>query len=134
MNRTGRAAGVLDVVAGIWAIAMAFAPPGASACPQNGCPIAPGIVQMTILAVGVALLIDGLVCLYGLRLAFPLGVLLSAINAGLVLLEWAGQNPGLVAVGLVFISLFAVIGDLLAIQAKSGLREQENPMNLPVFG
>lgn len=134
MNRTGRAAGSLSAIAGGWAVAFGFIFPSASACPPEGCPIATGVLQLTIPVIGVVLVINGLVCLYGFRFGFPLSGVLSAVNAGLVLYEWAGQNPGLFAVGLVLVSLVAVIWDLLAIRAKSGLSEQNNPMNLPVFG
>jgi hypothetical protein len=134
MSRAGRAAGLLDLLAGAWGAVFAYTFPGRSSCPTSGCPIAAGVLQPAILVLGLVLVVDGFVCLYGLRRGFYLGVALSAVSAGLVLFEWAGRNPGLVAVGFVLVSLLAVIGDLVAIWKKSGLPEQGNPMNLPVFG
>ena len=134
MSRAGRAAGLLDLLAGVWGAVFAYAFPAKSSCSAGGCPIGAGVLQPTILVLGLALLVDGFVCLYGLRRGFYVGVPLSAVSAGLVLFEWAGQNPGLVAVGFVLVSLVAVIGDLIAIWKKSGLPEEGNPMNLPVFG
>jgi len=134
MSRVGRAAGILDILAGAGGLIFAYAFPGRSSCPTGGCAIAFGVLQPVILVLGLLLLVDGCVCLYGLRQGFYLGVALSAISAALVLFEWAGQNPGLVAVGFVLVYLAAVIGNLVAVWKKSGLPEQANPMNLPVYG
>jgi hypothetical protein len=134
MKRTAKLAGGLNVVSGAWAVALDFLFPNTSACPLNGCPIATSAVKITVPILGIMLLVDGLVGLYGLRLAFSLGGILSAVIGAIVLYEWAGQNPGAVATGLVVVSFLGVIADLLAINARGGLSEQANPMNLPVFG
>lgn len=134
MNRVGRAAGLLCLLAGAWGAVFAFAFPGKSSCPTGGCSMAVGALQPAILVLSLVLLVDGFACLYGFRKGFYLGGAFSAVSAGLVLFEWAGRKPGLIAVGFVFVCLLAVIGDLVAIWKKSGLPEQVNPMNLPVFG
>jgi hypothetical protein len=134
MRGAAKLAGGLNIVSGALAIALYFVFPSASTCPVNGCSIATSAVKIVIPLLGIMLLVDGLVGLYGLRLAFSLGGIFSAVIGVIVLYEWAGRNPGEVATGLAVVSFLAVIANLLAISARGGLSEQTNPMNLPVFG
>jgi hypothetical protein len=134
MRTTTKLAGCLNIVSGAWAVALYFVFPKTSTCPVNGCPIATSAVKIAIPLLGITLLIVGLVGLYGLRLAFSLGGIFSAVIGVVVLYEWAGRNPGEVATGLVVVSFLAVVANLLAINTRGGLSEQANPMNLPVFG
>ncbi|MDG6991164.1 MAG: hypothetical protein JRM99_07060 [Nitrososphaerota archaeon] len=62
------------------------------------------------------------------------GGALSAIVAAIVLYNWAGQYGGEAWASLIVLSLVSLIFDLLALRPREQLREQANPMNLPVFG
>lgn len=101
-------------------------------CPSGGCPIP--LLQELVPVVGVILVLDSLVCFLGLRSAFMLGGVCSAAMSSITLYNWAGASGGEVWVALVVLSLLSIVLDLLALRPKSSLREQANPMNLPIFG
>jgi Na+/melibiose symporter-like transporter len=101
-------------------------------CPNGGCPVP--VLQGAFPIVGVVLFLDSLVCLFGLRSAFFIGGVLSAVIAAITLYNWAGASGGEVWASLVVVSLASVILDILAVRPRGQLKEQANPMNLPVFG
>jgi hypothetical protein len=137
-----RIAGVLTVLEGAWLLYSSFS--GVETmCPLNGCPgptFSP-LFSQGLLALGVILLIDGLLGVWGAWFAFPLGSALSAIflvvgayaywldNSYTYLTALLWQD----AVGSV-LALVALAANVAAVRTKSRLSEQANPMNLPVFG
>ena len=137
-----KVAGGLTVLEAVWAIYIQFAVT-AVACPLNGCPgpqFSPLISQLALL-LGVILLVDGLLGVWGSWFAFPTGALLSAIlllimgyaawaDSGYAYLI-AESNQALVGAGL---AVLALVTNVLATRTKNRLSEQANPMNLPVFG
>ncbi|MDG7015720.1 MAG: hypothetical protein JRM89_06970 [Nitrososphaerota archaeon] len=62
------------------------------------------------------------------------GGALSAMVAAIVLYNWAGLYGGVAWAALVILSLLSLIFDLLALRPREQLKEQANPLNLPVFG
>ena len=101
-------------------------------CPSGGCPVP--ILQAAVPVIGVFLALDAVVCFVGFRRAFMVGGVLSAMVAAIVLYSWAGRYGGEAWASLVVLSLASVILDLLALRPREQLKEQANPMNLPVFG
>ena len=93
------------------------------------------------LGLGAAILVVGALGMWGARFAFLPGALLSAVALGV-----SGSSAwGLMGYSYLSDSEFqALIGaglaaaglvlNLLAYRARSGISEQANPMNLPVFG
>ncbi|MDG6983731.1 MAG: hypothetical protein JRN28_04200 [Nitrososphaerota archaeon] len=127
-----RAATAANLVAGLWAVAVAWGFGPAYACPSGGCPVP--FLQGADPVVGILLVLDALVCFVGLRSAFVVGGVLSAVVAAATALDWSG-GAGLGAwAGLVVLSLASVVLDFLAFRHRGQLGEQANPMNLPVFG
>ena len=101
-------------------------------CPSGGCPVP--ALQASVPMVGVILVLDSLVCFIGFRRAFMVGGALSAMVAAIVLYNWAGLYGGVAWAALVILSLLSLIFDLLALRPREQLKEQANPLNLPVFG
>ncbi len=90
------------------------------------------ISQSVMLWAGGFLLVDSLLCIYGVHYAFPVGAVLSAaLAAGAFLTGWGLSMQEVLPLGL---SLVAVALNVLAFRSTSKLSEQANPMNLPVFG
>jgi len=92
------------------------------------------LLQEGVPVIGVLLALDALACYVGFRTAFAAGLVLSAVIAGATLFDWAGSSGGEVWAALVVISLVSVIFNILALRPRGQLKEQANPMNLPVFG
>ena len=86
-----------------------------------------------LLALGVLLLIDAVVCFVGIWLAFPIGALLSFLMLPLVALEWnaLGTMYSSISIG---VAVAAMISDGFAAVSRTKLPEQNHPLNLPVFG
>ncbi len=101
-------------------------------CPTSGCPIP--LLQFAVPVLGAVLVLDALVCYVGFRIAFMVGGALCAIVAAIPLYNWAGQSGGGAWAGLVVLSLVSLVFDFLALRPREQLKEQANPMNLPVFG
>jgi hypothetical protein len=78
------------------------------------------------------LLVDSLLCLYGVHYAFPVAAVLGAVLAGDSLLVLSGYT--LQDAVLVALSASGLVLNLLAYRSTSQISEQANPMNLPVFG
>ena len=127
-----RAATAVNLLVGLWAIAVAWMFGPAYACPSGGCPVP--ILQGAVPIVGIVLVLDALVCFVGLRSAFVAGGVLSAVVAAVTALDWSGQGGVGAWAGLVVLSLASVVLDFLAFRHRGQLGEQANPMNLPVFG
>ena len=94
---------------------------------------APGGTPQVLTAFGAILIVFSLGCFYGANIAFA-G---SAIVSGLMLVFSAlGWGDGLSTVQWAALALAAINIplSLLAFKSSTGLSEQANPMNLPVFG
>ncbi len=142
-----RVAGGLTVVEALWMLysyndtAGMFigCPVGSGSCIGNPS-IVPTHLVLT-LAVAAALVASGALGIWGASFAFPAGGVLSAV--ALVLNGYAvyATHPyGYLSaatddalIGVAF-ALVALLVNFQAIRTKSGLSEQANPMNLPVFG
>jgi len=135
MVSRARVAAMSNVLVGAWALALVWVFPSAYACPNGGCPASLTILPVLMLLLGALLVADGLACFAEFRAAFYAGGILSVAMTASVLYQWAGAAPpNLGFVVLPAISLLAVIADILAIKSRRKLAEQQNPMNLPVFG
>lgn len=91
-----------------------------------------GGFQQGLLWVSAFLLVDSLLCVYGVRYAFPVAAVLSAAVVADALLLFPAFDYQELAV--LTLSLIALALSLLAFRSTSQLSEQANPMNLPVFG
>ncbi len=131
MNYKKRLAASLNFLGGAVALILGLGILPDSGCPASGCSSA--LVQTVFVILGILLVIDGLVCFVGFRLAFPAGGLLSVLVAGVVLFEWAGQVAPFHE-ALAIIALLALIADLLVMRSKSKLPAGSHPMDMPVFG
>lgn len=146
-----RVAGVLTVVEGMWLLYSYFQTMGVfvgcrlgSGSPLVNCggypiPIPTGTWIALVLVA--ALIIVGALGMWGASIAYPAGSALStiallltgytvAVTRSYGYLSFATNDA---ALGVAF-SLVALLVNLQAMRAKSGLSEQANPMNLPVFG
>ena len=123
MNTLKLTAGVVSLLDSLSGIYVAFT--GTFSSVYGGLPI-------LLFWVSVVLLVASLPCIYGVRYAFPVAALLSAILAADTPLVLSGST--LLEVGLSAISLAAIAMDIMAFRSASTMPEQGNPMNLPVFG
>ena len=88
--------------------------------------------QQLLLWASAFLLVDALLCIYGVHYAFPVAALLSAVlaaDAPLLFPAFGYEELALLGLSLIGLAL-----SLLAFRSASTLSEQANPMNLPVFG
>lgn len=131
MGLTARGATALFFVTGVWAAVASWGFGASSMCPAAGCPIP--VLQEAVPFMGVVLVLVSAVSIIGLRFTFMLGGALSALVAAITLYNWAGQSSNAFAL-LAALSLLSLIFSLLALRSRGSLKEQANPMNLPVFG
>lgn len=140
-----RAAGAVVLIEGIWAAHVALTDylTVAMACPFNGCPGAAvgGVLGDAVMVLGVLLILDGAVGVWGARSAYWGGVALSAaFLAGMAYVAWADSAYSFLSYAVrdaeigVALALVALAVNVLATRAGGGISEQANPMNLPVFG
>ena len=93
------------------------------------------------LVVAIVAFADGAVGVWGASLAYTAGALLSGavllITAFTVLIASGNAYPSVVSddaiIGVAF-ALVALLVNVEAVRSRSGMSEQANPMNLPVFG
>ena len=88
--------------------------------------------QATLLWAGAFLLVDSLLCIYGVHYAFMVAVLLTAVLSADSPLGLSGN--ALEEFALLGLSLLGLITNAFAYRSHTPLSEQANPMNLPVFG
>lgn len=91
-----------------------------------------GVFPGVLLWASAFLLVDSLLCIYGVYYAFPVAAVLSVVLAAEAPLLFSGygyQESTLLVVSLVGLAL-----NVLAYRSRSQISEQANPMNLPVFG
>lgn len=131
MVRIGTVAAAIGVVAGAWVFAAVYLGYlGHQACSGSGC--SPTTLVGTVTeALGIVLALDSFVCLVGPRRIFYASAFLSAILGGAVLLGPADTTALIVTLALTFGEF---VLSLLAARQGTGMSEQQNPMNLPVFG
>ncbi|MDG6949716.1 MAG: hypothetical protein JRM77_07715 [Nitrososphaerota archaeon] len=127
-----RASAAFNFLTGMWVAIAGWGFGPSLLCPRSGCPIP--ALQGAVPVLGVILVLDALVCYIGFRSAFMVGGALSAIVAAIALYNWAGHYGGEAWTSLVVLSLMSLVFDLLALRPREQLKEQANPMNLPVFG
>jgi len=137
-----RVAGGLTILESVWLLYAYYDAPVASCLPP-ACPAQPFIPIYTWATLGLAfaLILIGALGVWGASFSYPLGGLLSA--AALFVTGWTvvvslgnGYAPATAndaMIGVAF-ALVALLANVDAMRAKSGLSEQANPMNLPVFG
>jgi len=89
--------------------------------------------QLLLSALGIVLVLDSLVCLYGVNVAFAGAAVVSAVLVFTCLIGWGGAYTGLKLVTLL-IAVLNIVLSTMAFRSSTGLPEQANPMNLPVFG
>ncbi len=139
---SGRVAGVVTFFEGAWLVAVQFAQPGVS-CPANGCPTPLyNLMYSDIgLGLGVVTLIVGALGLWGARFALlPSGVFcaVAIVVSGYTAWVDAGYaylaNEEYQAIGAGLLAAAGLFTSVQALRSGSGLSEQANPMNLPVFG
>ena len=97
--------------------------------------------SLVALVVAIVAFADGAVGVWGVSLAYTAGALLSGavllITAFTVLIASGNAYPSVVSddamIGVAF-ALVALLVNVEAVRSRSGMSEQANPMNLPVFG
>jgi hypothetical protein len=89
--------------------------------------------NIILLALGIVLVIDSLVCFRGVLEAFYASVVL-AIVAALGILSWGVSlgSAGFAVTAL--LAVLTVILDALGARRKTSFTEEDHPLNLPVFG
>ncbi len=130
---------VLEAVALIYA----YFDVSVHSCPASGCPGPSFIPTYSVfsLALAAVVLIVGALGLWGASFAYPAGAVTSGVALlftaytvvvvnGYAYLTTASDDA---IIGLAF-ALVALVVNLDAMRSKSGISEQANPMNLPVFG
>jgi hypothetical protein len=138
-----RAAGALSILESVWLVYVQFAVT-VTACPANGCPGPQFIPLYSPLLIGglvAALLVDGLLGIWGSWFAYPAGALLSAVVLIITGYSVWTENGYAYLINESYQALFgailaavALLVSLIAWRSKNVLSEQANPMNLPVFG
>ncbi len=91
-----------------------------------------GVFGTLLLWASAFLLVDSLLCIYGVYYAFPVAAVLSVVLAADAPLLFSGYSYQ--ELTLLVLSLAGLALNLLAYRSRSQLSEQANPMNLPVFG
>jgi hypothetical protein len=137
-----RIAGGLTVLESAWLLYSFFYEVRIS-CPNGGCPFPnyfPFYSQIVI-SFAVALLVIGILGVWGASFAYLGSVIISTLTlllmaytvlnlSGYAYLSPESDN----AVVECAVAVVAIIGNAAGARGKSGLSEQANPMNLPVFG
>jgi hypothetical protein len=92
-----------------------------------------GTTQLLLAAIGLVLVVDSIVCLYGASVAFAGSSVVSAVYLLVAVLGWSlGFSPlEVITIGLVVVDI--PLG-VIAYRSTTAIPEQANPMNLPVFG
>lgn len=119
MRLTRRPAAVLALLDGLLAVYVGYTLP------------TPSPVYF-LLVFGALLVIDSAFCFFGVRHAFAVSGLLSLLLAGYA--PFAHSSLSDEQLYVLGISLISFVASLMAYRTSSGLPEQVNPMNLPVFG
>ena len=127
-----RASAVINLLTGAGVAVVGWGFGQSYMCPSGGCPLP--TLQAAVPVLGVFLILAAPVCYIGFRTAFMVGGALSAAVAVITLYNWAGHYGGEAWAGLVVLSLTCLIFNILALRRGEQLKEQANPMNLPVFG
>ena len=130
-----KVASVVELLAGIWAVAIAWS---YSPWYWYGCVTPWGCIHADpflplVPYLGAILVVCAAVSLVGFRLAFIPGGATSAVLAGITGLIAALSHIPL-DVPLAIFSADAAVLSFWAFRRKGVLSEQANPMNLPVFG
>ena len=137
-------AGGLTVLESAWLFYLYFgSPPASVMCPASGCEFPQFVPAYSLvgLALAAALLIVGILGVWGASFSYTGGAGLSAIVLLLMIYTFAvtsgyaylstWTDEAIAGTGL---SLVAALGNVLAVRSRSGISEQANPLNLPVFG
>lgn len=95
--------------------------------------LSPSELQSALFIVGAVLVIDALISFAGMRATFILGSVLSTTVLAILAIQWGTYSVTYSMAALV-LSLLAVVADFAASRPARALSEQNNPMNLPVFG
>ena len=120
MNVRRLAAGILSVAASILGLYLGL---GSATS---------GLSADLLIGLSAILLVDSLVCLYGVRYAFLIAAVLAvALPADAIL-----ALPSMIApqLSVLVLSVLCVAASIVTFRTKSQMSEQGNPMNLPVFG
>lgn len=138
------AGSVLSLLAGIWAAFVAYY--GTNSLfpcqPFSTCilqlrgssgPLSSSELQALLFIVGAILALDALVSFAGIRVTFVIGSVLATVILAILALQWGDYFVNYSIAALV-LSLLAVVVDSVASRPSRALSEQNNPMNLPVFG
>ena len=139
----GRVAGGLTILESLWLLYSSYLDLSGTMCPANGCP-GPSFIPLysvVTLALVVALFAVGALGVWGASFAYLTGAVLSAVamlDLGYTVVVVRGYTYLATAsndaiIGVAF-ALVALVVNVDAMRSKSGISEQANPMNLPVFG
>jgi hypothetical protein len=104
-------------------------------CPLGGCPYSFGYDTLpeVIAATAILLAVAGVLCLWGMWVATWAGVAFAAVSAlGMLGEYWTFGTSGPLIGAIV--CLGAAVVSLIGTRSTGGMTEQQNPMNLPVFG
>ncbi len=152
MSRIGLVGGIASVVEGAWALYFTYAaqfffvpfcPIGVGCAPLTFSQT--GIFSLMALALGIASVIDGALGVWGARVAYPAGMVLSLLL--LLTMGYAYYSDSSLAgsygyltawktyeVVAIILAALGLAGNWLAMRERNRFPEQANPMNLPVFG
>lgn len=111
-----------------------FQPPS---CPGDGgvyigiCAL-PQYSDYVVLALGIVLLIGGLVCITGWSIAFYATAVLSVVVLAAESLSGVQLGWGILVSAA--LAIVTIVADVIAARTKSSVAEENHPLNLPVFG
>jgi hypothetical protein len=129
-----RIAGGLTILESVWLL-YGYFDVSKTSCPASGCPFPQFIPYFSeaLFALPVVLLIVGALGVWGVGFAYLAGAVLSAFALLFMayvvfLLESTNAEVGAA------LAAIAIVANVVGMRGRSGLSEQANPMNLPVFG
>ncbi len=134
MARIATAAALVGVAAGFWNIYeyLQVCRGATVICAaQQAAP--PGIEGEAVLALAVLLILNSIATFIGPKALSYVSAALGLLIDSIVILNYSDISPGALYVTAGFVTLSMVLS-LLAARRRTGVSEQANPMNLPVFG
>jgi hypothetical protein len=89
--------------------------------------------NIILLALGIVLLIDSLVCFTGVLEAFYASAVLALVVV-LGILSWGAHPESIGFIGSILLAAITIVMDAAGARRKTSFTEEDHPLNLPVFG
>jgi len=121
-------AAAVSLVNGVWGVVA-----GLYSTRMFGVDLSKGGGELWILIVAVLLILDSLICFVGFRTALYGSAALSILLLLDIILFGAAIASAAFAASAL-LGLITVVLDIVTIRRRSGVSEENHPLNLPVFG